>query len=63
VQSGSIQVGNYQDNVEILTGLLGINVIMKGKTQLSMGYGLPLTGGNSQRFDGSFRLMLQTSLR
>lgn len=63
VQAGTIQIGNYQDNIDILTGLVGLNVIMAGKTQLSMGYGVPLTGGNDQPFDGSFRLMLQTALR
>ena len=63
VQSGAVQVGNFHDNVDILTGLVGLNMILKGETQLSMGYGTPLTSGGDQPFDGSFRMMLQTSLR
>lgn len=63
VQAGSVQVGNFRDNIDILTGLIGFNVMMKGQTQLSLGYGAPLTTGADQPFDGAFRMMLQTSLR
>lgn len=63
VQAGAIQVGNFADNIDIVTGLVGINVMMKGQTHLSMGYGAPLMTGADQPFDGSFRMMLQTSLR
>lgn len=62
VQSGAVWVGNYRDNVDILTGLLGINVMMQRGTQLTLGYGAPLTSGGDQPYDGAFRLMFQTSL-
>ncbi len=55
VSAGSLQVGNFADDVETLTMVLGAHVEIGENTNIGLGYATPLTGGN-EPFDGAFRL-------
>lgn len=55
VSAGSLQVGNFADDVDVLTILVGTQVEIGANTNIGLGYATPLTGNNDP-FDGAFRL-------
>jgi hypothetical protein len=58
VSAGNLQVGNFTDDVETLTLLLGTHLEIGQNTNIGLGYATALVGGNDEPFDGSFRLTL-----
>lgn len=56
VSAGNLQVGNFADNVDVLTVVVGTNIEIGENTNIGLGYATPLTGGNNDPFDGAFRL-------
>ena len=56
VSAGPLQVGNYADNIETLTMLLGCEVAIGANTNIGLGYATSLAGGSDKAFDGAFRL-------
>ena len=56
ISAGPLQVGNYADNVETLTMLLGAQVAIGPKTNIGLGYATALEGGRDKAFNGAFRL-------
>lgn len=58
VSAGSIQVGNFSDEVETLTLVLGTQLEIGQDTNIGLGYATSISGGNDEPFDGAFRLTL-----
>lgn len=56
VSAGAIQVGNFSDEVETLTLVVGTHLEIGQNTNIGLGYATSLTGGNDDPFDGAFRL-------
>lgn len=56
VSSNAIQVGNFADDVETLTLVLGTHLEIGQDTNIALGYATGLMGGNDKPFDGAFRL-------
>ncbi len=56
ISAGPLQVGNYADNVETLTMLLGAQVGIGPNTNIGLGYATGLEGGRDRAFNGAFRL-------
>ncbi len=56
ISAGPLQVGNYADNVETLTMLLGAQLAIGANTNVGLGYATSLAGGRDKAFDGAFRL-------
>lgn len=56
VTSGPFQVGNVQENIEILNAVFGLNMTFRNNLNVTAGYTVPIGGGADQQFDGEFRL-------
>lgn len=56
VSAGSLQVGNFADDVNTLTMVVGTHVEIGENTHLGLGYATSLSGGDDEPFDGAFRL-------
>ena len=56
ISAGPLQVGNYADNVETLTMLLGAQIAVGPNANIGLGYATALEGGRDKAFDGAFRL-------
>ncbi|MCA9069969.1 MAG: hypothetical protein KDA84_13650 [Planctomycetaceae bacterium] len=58
VSSGPIQVGNFSDDVETLTLVLGMNMEIGQDTNIGLGYATAIAGGSDKPFDGALRLTI-----
>ena len=56
ITAGNLRVGNFTDDVETLTMIIGAHLEVGENTHLGLGYATSLTGGQDEPFDGAFRL-------
>ncbi len=58
INTGNLRIGNFSDDVETLTLILGAHLEIGENTNVGLGYATALTGGDDEPFDGAFRLTL-----
>ena len=56
VSAGGLQVGNFSDDVNVLTMVVGTHLEIGENMNIGLGYATPLASGNDDPFNGAFRL-------
>lgn len=57
ISSGSFQIGNFSENIEIFNMVLGSTFRFGTRSFLTVGYSTPLGGGTDRQFDGELRVL------
>ena len=58
IRAGGVQIGNFAQNVDVLNGVVGLNMTLGTDTTVTVGYTTPLGAGDNKQFDGEFRLLV-----
>jgi hypothetical protein len=58
IRRGGVQIGNFAQNVDVLNGVLGLNMTVGQNTIVTAGYAAPIAAGDNKQFDGEARLLV-----
>jgi hypothetical protein len=58
IRSGGVQLGNFAQNVDVLNGVIGLNMTLGQYTNVTLGYSAPIGAGDNKQFDGEARLLV-----